>query len=124
MNVGIPCPVCGKDEFDDFMDFDTCSVCGWKINIEQYDNHDLSDGMNPLSVNEGRLELALLQDPATAERAQALKADFSEAFRAVRLRFREGGRLKTGITCGESRAAEIEVREQYVQKLNELNASK
>ncbi|MBS7403300.1 MAG: CPCC family cysteine-rich protein [Oscillospiraceae bacterium] len=124
MNKGLICPVCGKYEFEDFNDFDDCSECGWKINITQYDDHDFSDGYNPLSVNECKLEYALLKNSATAERARALKAAFVEEFRAVRKAFRDGGRLKTGITCEQSRSRESAVREEYVQKLRELAAEK
>lgn len=123
MNNGIICPVCGKYEFDDFIDFDVCSVCGWKINITQYDDPNFSNGVNVLSVNEHKLEYALLNNPATAEKAKALKEEFLESFRAVRKVFRDGGRMRTGITCEQSREKEIELREQYAQKLRDLEAS-
>ncbi len=120
MNTGIICPICGKYEFEDFSDFDACSVCGWKINIVQYDDPDFSNGVNPLSVNEYKLEYDLLNKPSTAETVKALREEFNENFRAVRRIFREGGRTRTGITCQESRDKEIAVREQYVQKLRNL----
>lgn len=120
MNSGIDCPICGKYKFDDFSDYDACSVCGWKINITQYDDHDFSNGTNALSVNEYKLEYKLLSDPATAERAKALREEFLEAFHAVRKEFREGGRMKTGITCEESRAKEIAARESYAAALRRL----
>lgn len=124
MNGSITCPVCGKYDFDDFIDYDVCSVCGWKINITQYDDHDFSNGTNALSVNECRLEYALLNDPSKKEAAQVLKEEFLERFRAVRREFRDGGRMKTGISCEQSREKEIAAREDYVAALARLDEQK
>ena len=122
MNSGITCPICGKYSFEDFSDYDSCSVCGWKINITQYDDHDFSNGTNILSVNEYMLEYELLSDPQTRQQVEALRDEFMEEYRAVRKEFREGGRSRTGITCEQSRNKEITARENYVQKLKELKS--
>lgn len=120
MNNGIECPICGKYKFEDFSDFDSCSVCGWKINIIQYDDHNFSNGTNALSVNEFKLEFKLLNDERTKEKAQALKTAFVERCNAMRQEFREGGRTKTGISCDDIRSREIAAREEYVAQLREL----
>lgn len=120
MNSGINCPICGKYNFDDFSDYDVCSVCGWKINITQYDDHDFSNGTNILSVNDYRLEYTLLQNPETAPKVKAMKDEFMEEFNAIRREFRDGGRLKSGITCEQSRGKEIAAREKYVLALKAL----
>ena len=121
MNTGIDCPICGKYKFDDFSDFDVCSVCGWKINVVQYDDHDVSNGINSLSVNEFKLEWSLLNDEKTKDKTQKLKDEFVERMYGLRREFREGGRLKTGFSCEDIRQKEIKAREEYVEQLEELS---
>ncbi|NLV86887.1 MAG: hypothetical protein GX025_06690 [Clostridiales bacterium] len=121
MNIGIECPVCGRDKFEDFSDLDSCSVCGWKINVVQYDDHDYSNGNNALSVNECKLEWSLLNNEKTKDTAQKLKSEFTEAMHGLRREFREKGRIKSGMTCDEIRQREIKEREGYVERLEELN---
>lgn len=118
--TGIPCPICGKYFFDDFSDFDDCSVCGWKINIRQYDDHDFSDGTNALSVNEYKIQYALLTDERTKEKALELKTAYIDKVNGMRKRFREGGRTKTGIGCTEMMDDISGARVEYVEQLRTL----
>ncbi|MDO4500688.1 MAG: CPCC family cysteine-rich protein [Erysipelotrichaceae bacterium] len=58
------CPVCGKYTFVDDLEIeksepdykgkedDYCIICGWRYDRDQLDNHDLSYGLNVLSVND------------------------------------------------------------------------
>lgn len=121
MSTGIDCPVCGKDKFDDFSDFDVCSVCGWKINVIQYDDHDFSNGNNALSVNECKLEWSLLSGEKTRDKTQKLKDEFVETMYGLRREFREGGRMKSGLSCEDIRQKEVKERENYVERLRELS---
>ena len=50
----VKCPVCEKHEFDAWGDFDVCPICGWENDGVQMNNHNLSGGANPESVNEAR----------------------------------------------------------------------
>lgn len=123
MNKGIECPICGKYYFDDFSDFDSCSVCGWKINIIQYDDHDFSNGINALSVNEFKLEYALLCNTATVERTKELRTEFLEKCLGMRKLFRDNGTTRSGLSCDDIRSMEIAAREEYVSQLREIEKS-
>lgn len=53
------CPVCGKFEFTELQETDLlfrdemqCSICGWKYDQRQHEDHDLKNGLNELSLNE------------------------------------------------------------------------
>ncbi len=70
------CPVCKQHYFDSFDDFDSCPECGWEINIPQFDNHDLSDGRNALSVNEQKVQYAAMKIPAARDCVKELKKQF------------------------------------------------
>ncbi len=120
MNKGIECPICGKYYFDDFIDYDNCSVCGWKINIIQYDDHDFSNGTNALSVNEFKLEYVLLCNEKTQAKAKELKDAFVEKCFGLRKMFRDSGTTRSGLSCEDIRTKEITAREEYVQQLRQL----
>ncbi|MEA4896302.1 MAG: CPCC family cysteine-rich protein [Oscillospiraceae bacterium] len=121
--ASITCPVCGKLEFEDFEDLENCSECGWKINITQYDNHDYSDGTNPLSVNEYKLQYAAVTNPKTAEAAKKLKDEFYDSRFALYKEYREVTRGKGTQSCSDMTDKLVALRLEYVEKLKELTSS-
>lgn len=46
------CPVCHKHSLIEWIDI--CHECGWQHNMVQYDDPDLDDGPNKLSLNDTR----------------------------------------------------------------------
>jgi len=118
--ASITCPVCGKLEFEDFEDHENCSQCGWKINITQYDNHDYSDGTNPLSVNEYKLQYAAMTNRNTAEITKKLKDEFYDARYALNKEFREVTRAKGTQSCSDMTDKMIALRFAYVEELRKL----
>ena len=57
------CPVCGKFEFTALQETDLlfrdemqCSVCGWKYDQRQHEDHDLKNGLNELSLGRSTKE--------------------------------------------------------------------
>lgn len=70
------CPVCKKYYFEDFDAFETCPECGWEGNQSQFDDHDMSDGRNSLSVNEHKIQYAAMQIAALKPQIKALQRDF------------------------------------------------
>ena len=54
-NCILPCPVCNTpNQFYDIGSFDICSVCGWEDDEIQYDEPDLDDVSNPMSLNKAK----------------------------------------------------------------------
>ncbi len=118
--ASIICPVCGKLEFEDFEDYENCSQCGWKINIRQYDDHDFSDGTNPLSVNEYKLQYAATTNEKTAETAKRLKDVFYDERYALYKEYREVTRAKGTQSCADMTEKLVVLRLDYVEKLKKL----
>lgn len=118
--IGFECPICGKYYFRDFEGLEECPVCNWAINIVQYDNHDFSEGSNTLSVNEYRIEYAVLSNKSTRKEAEKLKEEFRRKRISMHKEFRE---LKSGQiapSCEEMHQQFVDVRLLYVEKLNQL----
>ena len=118
--ASINCPVCGKLEFEDFEDYENCSQCGWKINIRQYDDHDFSDGTNPLSVNEYKLQYAAVTNEKTAETAKKLKDKFYEERYALYKEYREVTRAKGTQSCSDMTDKLVALRLSYMEKITGL----
>lgn len=70
------CPVCEKHYFEDFDTFETCPVCGWEGNQPQFDDHDMPDGINALSVNEHKVQYAAMKIPDAAKEVKLLQRAF------------------------------------------------
>ncbi len=121
--ASITCPVCGKLEFEDFEDLENCSQCGWKINIRQYDDHDFSDGTNPLSVNEYKIQYEALTNQKTAEAAKRLKDEFYDARYALYKEYREVTRAKGTQSCSGMTEKLVALRLSYMEELKNLVSS-
>lgn len=120
---GILCPVCGKFEFEDFEDLENCSVCGWKINIRQYDDHDFSDSTNALSVNEYKIEYEAMTNEKIAKEAEALKKDFYDRRFSMYREFREVTRAMGTQSCEDMSRKQHEQRLEYMEQLHALISS-
>lgn len=119
---GFTCPVCGKYIFDDIESCEMCPVCGWEMNIVQFDNHDHSEGANILSVNESIVEYKMLKDDETSDQAKKLYERFRRLRNELQRDFRKGS-LELGYvqpTCTELHNKFKEMRLQYVDDLKSL----
>lgn len=48
----IKCPVCGKEDVEEF---DICSTCNWENDLIQLDEPDYKGGANKMSLNEAKI---------------------------------------------------------------------
>ena len=118
--VGFECPICGKYYFQDFDGLEECPVCNWIINIVQYDNHDFSEGSNTLSVDEYKIEHAVLNNENTIQAATKLKEEFRNKRIGMHKEFRELKTDQIAPSCEEMHQQFVAARLIYVGKLNQL----
>ncbi len=114
------CPVCGQHYFDSFDDFDSCPNCGWEINVPQFADHDLADGRNALSVNEQKVQYAVMQIPALKDTLKTMKRQFLKDRWDIKELMRE---FSTGSSAEDFEAALpmfIEGRKNYIDQLQAL----
>ena len=118
--IGFECPICGKYYFQDFDGLEACPVCDWVINIGQYDNHDFSEGSNILSVDEFRIEHAVLNNKITEKAAKKLREEFHGERIRMHKEFREINSEQIAPSCEEMHQQFVVIRLKYVEKLNQL----
>ena len=118
--IGFKCPICGNYYFQEFDGLEECAVCNWVINIVQYDNHDFSEGSNTLSVNEYRIEHAVLNKEDTREAAEILREEFRSKRISMHKEFRELKTDQIAPSCEEMHQQFVAVRLLYVDKLKQL----
>ncbi len=53
-NKGYLCPVCGEFIFEEYGDFEICTVCDWQNSAIQVKYPDLDGGANRVSFNQAR----------------------------------------------------------------------
>lgn len=109
--VGFECPVCGKYYFQHFDGLEACAVCNWVNDIVQYDNHESSEGSNILSVNEHKIEYAVLNNIYIKELAEKLKEEFRSELVNVHRDFRK---IKWGLRTDPKIPSCEEIRQQLV----------
>lgn len=119
-DIGFECPICGKYYFQDFDGLEECSVCNWINNIVQYDDHDFSEGSNVLSVNEYRIEYAVLTNINTKDKAEKLKEEFRRERNKMHEEFRESKKENNTISCEEMTQQFIAARLRYMETLNQI----
>ncbi len=120
IEVGFECPICGKYYFQDFDGLAECPVCNWIINIVQYDNHDFSEGSNTLSVDEYKIEHAVLNNENTMQAAAKLKEEFRNKRIGMHKEFRELKTDQIAPSCEEMHQHFVAARLPYIEKLNQL----
>ena len=118
--VGFECPICGKYYFQDFDGLAECPVCNWVVNIVQYDNHDFSEGSNTLSVDEYKIEHAVLNNENTMQAAAKLKEEFRNKRIGMHKEFRELKTDQIAPSCEEMHQHFVAARLLYIEKLNQL----
>lgn len=84
----IECPVCNRYEFEQDNDYDVCNVCGWENDGLQLDDPDDWGGANDLSLNNTRLEYALLMNPSTSRETQAAQKSHVSVNSAIHIKYK------------------------------------
>lgn len=118
------CPVCGKYSFDSFDEYVACPKCGWEGNLPQFNDHELADSINALSVNECKIQYAAMSDPELRPTVRTMQREFLKSRRAIK----DGIQFSsTGNTAAEDfeiiLPALIEGRKLYVAELEALLAA-
>lgn len=82
--LGKPCPVCGCESYSQAGSYEPCERCGWLKDAVQDCSPRQWGGANLLSVNEARVEYALLSSSEAASTVAAAKNSYRERYDAVR----------------------------------------
>lgn len=111
------CPICGKYELEEGIS-DVCPVCSFEDDNLQVADHNYAGGANNLSVNEGRIEFFLLNNPNTKDKAQKLFDDYHYKYKEIRLKYKDINHAIDIKLSEKERLAFKEIRKDYVNALN------
>lgn len=122
MLEAILCPVCEKSYLSDFVFCDECDECGWQFNFAQYDDHDLSDDANPLSVNEHKLLYFLKTNEKTHDQAVDAQNRYNAKVSDLHSKYRESMGTRNVLSCEYIGEQKTILRKEFVAELKAIEA--